>query len=171
MSWSQTPKMIRLTSKCANKIRTSVNDCALQMADLASSDAVEEVGQEQEGMPEGADAVPGRGHTVLAVAQDDWLHRRAGQERPRLEGQQAHPICGGPLHHMDTVSSTNEARMFGDIDNCQTSLKCEIGCPPNFRACEGGGEASAHLWEQKQWPGCGRKLPSSRQLHPLLYLS
>ena len=71
------------------------------MADLAGSDAVEEVGQEQEGVPEGADAVPGRGHAVLTIAQDDWLHGRACQERPRLEGQQAHPICGGPLHHSE----------------------------------------------------------------------
>lgn len=60
---------------------------------LAGADGMEGVGQQQDGVPEWANAVPGRRYAVLPIAQDHRLHRRTRQERARLEGQQAHAIC------------------------------------------------------------------------------
>ncbi len=135
---------------------------------------MEEVGQEQEGMPERADAVPGRGHAVLAIAQDDWLHRRPRQERPRLEGQQAYPICGGPLHHskgLDTVSCFEQGPRIQATSTADTYYQDVNLDVLQILVCLGRvWGCICHLRKQKEWPGCGRKLPSSRQLHPILHL-
>lgn len=55
---------------------------ALEEADLPGSDAVEWVGEHEDGVPEGVDAVPGWRDAVLPIAQDHWLHRSTRQECP-----------------------------------------------------------------------------------------
>ena len=59
---------------------------------LPCAHGVRQVGQQQRRVPQRVHRLPGWGDAVRAVTEDHGLHRRASQERPRLERQQAQPI-------------------------------------------------------------------------------
>ena len=162
----------------ATPLHTVVSKAIRGGGHLSGSDGVEGVGEHQERMPEGGDAVPCRRHPVRPILQDHWLHRRPRQESPCLERQHVLAIRGGSLQTHRGLSATHLVLMMqvpwmGGIACAAVPLLYILAANQSCWRCffllahQGG---RAHFREEQEGPSDGVQLPSSCPLNSVLHL-